>query len=239
MSTVAPLGPRLTTAVAATSSSPSTARVPRKRLRLGGRREQQVRADVRDQRASGPSAAGEERSDRGEIDADRGSGAACQLDGPPTGQSERLAEQRIDRQVDGVGVREPGRAQVVGCQQVRGTTVRDEAPLAAGRHEDPDPAGPGTGHARDMGCDAIAADRVDEGPSDGVSTDRGDQRRSCPEPAEPAGRGRGGPTLHERDTARNVRPGVEWERRSKDDIEHQVAQDDDRGTRRRAGSRRS
>ena len=57
--------------------------------------------------------AGQQRPDRGEVDADRGTGGTCQLDRPSAGQPERLAEERVDRQVERVGAREPGRAQVV------------------------------------------------------------------------------------------------------------------------------
>ena len=103
--TVAPCGPRLTTATAAKSSRPVVGIPTEERLRLRGRREHEVRGDVIDERAGCPPTAREQRADAGEVDADRWRPPAAQVDRPAPGEAQGLAEQRVDRQVDGVGAR--------------------------------------------------------------------------------------------------------------------------------------
>ena len=111
------------------------------RVGLGGGREQEVGREVRDERPGRPPAPGEQRPDRGEVDAHRGPGGTTQRDGPPAGPSEWLAEERVDRQVDDPGVAEPVLVQVVGAQPVGGAPVGHETAFAAGRHDHPDPSG--------------------------------------------------------------------------------------------------
>ena len=108
------------------------------------------------------------------------SARACQLDRAAAGQPERLAEQRVDRQMDGVRSREPGGSQVARREQVGRAAVGHEAALAAGCDDDADPAGPCAGATRHTGGHAIGPDRLDEGPPRRVATDRRDQRRSAP-----------------------------------------------------------
>ena len=89
-------------------------RVPAEQgLGLGRGREQDVRGDLVDQRAGRPTPAGQQRADRGEIDADRRARPRGRARSPRRpARLERLVEQRIDRQVHGVGAREPGRLEV-------------------------------------------------------------------------------------------------------------------------------
>ena len=71
VSTVAPFGPRLTTAVAATSSSPSTPCPPRNASASEAVANSRSGATVRDELAGRAPAVGEQRPDRREVDAHR------------------------------------------------------------------------------------------------------------------------------------------------------------------------
>ncbi len=150
------------------------------------------------------------------------------------GQPERGAEQGVDRQVQCVGALEPGRAQVGRVELVRRASVGHEAPLPAGRHHDTDPTGSRSRDARKVDGHAVGSDRLDQRPACGIATDRGDQRRPRPEPAEPAGRVGRRPALHERHPARDVGAGFQFAIGRQHDVEHQVAQDDDPCRRRSA-----
>ena len=122
---------------------------------------------------------------------------------------------------------EPGAPEVTRLEQVGGAAVGHEAALAAGLDDDPDPPGPGSGHARDAGGHAVGPDRVDERPARGIAPDRSDEAGLRAETAEPA-RGVGGrAALDERDPARDVRARLERPCRDHDHVEHQVAEDDD------------
>ena len=207
------------------------------RFGFGRGREQQVRRGPFDQSARRSPSAGQQRPDRGEVDADRHARVARELDRPPAGRSERLAEQRVCRQVERVRALEPRGPEVARLEQVGGAAVGHEAAFAAGLDDDPDPAGPGTGHARDARGDAIGPDRIDQRPASGIAPDRGDEARLRAETAEPARRGGGRAALDERDPAGDVRARFERLCRGHDHVEHQVAQDHDPGRpARRAGA---
>ena len=209
------------------------------RLRLGRGREQEVRGDVRDQLARRAATAGKQRTDRREINADGRAGPTGEIHGASAGQPERLAQERIDRQVECVGAVEPGRTQVVGRQLVRCGTVGHEAPLAARRDKDPDPARPCAGDPRHQRSDAVGPDGVDQGPTGRVATDRRDQGRSRPEPAQPTGRGGRRTALDQRHPTGHVRPGLQLAGWREHHVEHQIAEDDDaraRGSRRPSGA---
>ena len=171
--------------------------------------------------------AGEQRADRREIDAHRRAGATGQLDGASPGQPERLAQERIDRQVERVGALEPGGAQVVRRQLVRGGAIGDEAPFAAGRDEHADPAGARACDAGHAGPHAVGPDRIHERPAGRIATDGRDQRGPGSEPSEPAGRRGRRAALDERDPTRHVRPRLQLAGRGEDHVEHQIAEDDD------------
>ena len=146
--TVAPFAPALDDRHRGELEQALDAAAAEERLGLGGGREQEVRGDLRDERAGRAAAVGEQRPDRGEVDADDRARRARQLDRAAAGLPERLAEQRVDRQVEGVGAVEPRRPQVVRREQVGRATVGHEAALAAGCDEDADPAGPRARDAR-------------------------------------------------------------------------------------------
>ena len=124
---------------------------------------------------------------------------------------------------------EPGGPEVARLEQVGGAAVGHEAAFAAGLDDDPDPARPGTGHARDAGSHAVGPDRVDQRPARGIAPDRGDEARLRAETAQPARRVGGRAALDERDPAGDVRARLERPCRDHDHVEHQVAEDDDPG----------
>ena len=126
------------------------------------------------------------------------------------GIPERLAEQRVDRQVEGIA---PPRTTTAwrssGRELVGRAAVGDEAALAVGRDEDADPPGPRSRDAHDARRHAVAPERLDQRPAGRVAPDRRDQARARPEPAEPARRVRRRTALDERDPTRDVRPRFE------------------------------
>ena len=151
-----------------------------------------------DQRAGGPPAVREQRPDRSQVDADGGTGGAAELDRLAAGLTERLTEQRVDRQVHDVGTGEPVRSQVVGTQVVGRASIRRRTsvarpgrrrhrsgPFASRRRGRPAPSRRRTGPPRQR-------------PARGIAADRRDQARLRSEPAEPAGGVRRRSALDER-----------------------------------------
>ena len=216
--TVAPFAPRLTLVDPAAADQC---------LGLGCGREQEIGRDARDERTGRAPAGGEQRADRCKVHADRGVGCPRELDRAPAGEPERRPEERVDGNVDRIRALEPGRSQVGGVEQVGRSPVGHEAALAAGRHHHADPARPGARDARDADGDAVGPDGVHQHPAGAVATDRGDQRRPCPERPEPARRVGGRPALDQRHAPGDVRARFEVAFGRQDDVEHQVAEDDD------------
>ena len=160
-----------------------------------------------------------------------------ELDRATAGLAERLAEQRVDRDVEGVDPGEPGRVEVLGMEPVGGGTVGHERPLPAGRDHDTDPPGADARDANGSHADLVGAHRLDERASGRVPPDRRHERGFRPEPAQPAGGRRRRPTLHERHRAGHVGAALERALGPQDDVEHQVADHDDPwGRGRAAGS---
>ena len=185
----------------------STVASAEQRLGLDGGREQHVRRDVRGRSAQGRApAVGQQRPDRREVQADASPRRPGQLDRPPAGQPERLAEQRIRRQVDEVGAGEPRRARGRPAR-ARSAAPRSatKRPLPARRDEDPDPAGPRARRRARRGRDPVASSASTQRPP---AARRARPRRPAsvraPSRAEPAGRGRRRAALAQRDAARHV-----------------------------------
>ena len=79
-------------------------------------------------------AEGEQRRGRREVHRDERARRAAEPDRLHAGPPERLVEQRVRGQVDGVGALEPVGLEVLGAQQERGAAILDERALAvAGR----------------------------------------------------------------------------------------------------------
>ena len=226
-----PLSPRLTTAIGAYSSRPSTAYRAQQRLGLRRRREQQVRGDVR---RSSARAARRPWASSGPIEARSTLTTrvlrACELDGR-AGRRAPAAPRAASRPAGG-GHRSRGTRRD-GCRRGRaGPRRRDRrrttAPRRARRARRSDPSWrPGRGSR--AGRRRSRANGIDERAAGRVATDRGDQRRPGAEPAEPAGGVRGRAALDQGDAAGHVRAELERPGGSEDDVEHQVAQDDDPG----------
>ena len=236
--TVAPRAPRLTRTSGASADQPAQVRAVQQRLRLGSGGEEDIGCGVANESLRRAPAAGEERPDGREVEADERARAARELDRPPARQPERLAEQRVGRQVEEIA-REATRLQVRRRQPVRGRPVRDERALAAGRDDDPDPARPLAG---DAGC----ADARRRRPRTASTSARPNVSRPTaqtsvdprPETRQPACRrsppirpGAARPAPARRSRSRGRAPG----RRRVDD---EVAEDDDPRWRRAPAARR-
>ena len=123
---------------------------------------------------------------------------------------------------------QPGRRSA-GPELVGRAAVGDERPLAAGATRTPIRPVREPATRRTRGVTPSRPDGVDERPARPC---RGRPRRRAglrAEPAEPAGRVGGRAALAERDPARDVRPGLERSGRREDDVEHEVAEDEDPG----------
>src|SRR5439155_14988199 len=123
----------------------------------------------------------QERPDRREIETDERPAAPRELDRPTAGAAERLAEQRIHRQVkqrDG----ERACGQVGDAEAIRGSAVRDERSLAARRHQHADATGSLPGDAGRADTNTLTPERGGERPALGVSTDRAHELLPGPEP---------------------------------------------------------
>ncbi len=203
-------------------------------LGLRGGREQDVGGDVRDEPARRPATASEQRADRREVEADRSSCRTTELDRPSAAVAERLIEERIERQVNGIRAGEPRRLQVGRLELERRRAVGHEGSFAVGRHDDTDPPRPSAGHADHARRHAIGTDDVDEGPAGRIPADRGDQRCSCPQTAEPPRCRRRRPALREEHPTGDVGPVLERAVRPQDDVDHEVAHHHDPRPARRA-----
>src|SRR4029078_10325808 len=112
---------------------------------------------------------------RGEAELAERAGSRARLDGRPAGATQRLAEQRVGREMEEVHVERPG-GQIPRRKSIRGAAVRDEAPSPARRNMHPDPAGPLPGDAGRAEANALVADRRGERPSLRVAAHRADAR---------------------------------------------------------------
>ena len=198
----------------------------------------QVGGDLLDKGHGRLAAAFEQRADRGEVNAHERARLARQRHGSPGGQAQRLAKERVHRQVQPVGAGEPLGSQVVRSQLEGGAAVGHEGTLTVGRDDDADAAGPRPGHADDPNLHAIAAHGIDQRTARGIPADRRDQGRPCTEATEPARGVRRRATLDERDPAGHVGRALEGAGRREDDVEQEVAEHDDarRAARRRDGT---
>ena len=106
------------------------------RPRLVLRREQEVRRRVLEQAQRGAAALREERGRRARRRRVTSAPASCasRVAAMP-GEPERLVEQRVRREVDGVGAGEPLGLEVLGTEPERRAAVLDERALAARLHE--------------------------------------------------------------------------------------------------------
>ena len=237
-----PRGPRLTTASGAIVEQAAEVAPAEQRLRLDARSRtgRPARRRGRGRSAARRPSARSGPTD-GEVEADTSAPAARARarSARRPASTERLAEQRVRRQVEEVD------AEPVGCRSAG--AQRDRRPrrsatkraLAARRHEDADPAGPLPGDAGRADADAVAsrarrrapAPRRRGRPRRRASIGRRAARASGPSsPRSRPGAARRGP-------ARRC-PISSGRRRREHDVEHQVAEDDDarRARRRDAAS---
>ena len=213
----------------------------RRPARPSGRRRRAARGARRPSRTGGPgatsrtsaSAAPRPSARSGPIEArsrlTQCPGGSRQAHGRAAGRPERLAEQRVRRQVEQVGALEPGAPQVRRRERVGRASVGDERALAVRTRRAPRSGRSGRrrpgGRGRD--ADRPAAPRRAPGPAASRPTER-DERRSgrraapasgrCSPPSRPGG-ARPGPGR--RSPVASGRPGAS------DDVEHEVAEDDD------------
>ena len=144
--TVAPFGPRLTTAAARTPAThPRAGRrgAPRPRLAVANSRSG---ATSRDQRPRRAPAVGQQRPDRGEVDADERTRRACQLD-RRAARRPRAARRAASRPAGGAHRRRANQAARRSSGRSWSAAPRSATKLRSppGRDEDPDPAGPRAG----------------------------------------------------------------------------------------------
>ena len=161
----APLRPRLTTAIGASSSSRSSYLLPISALASSRLANSRSGARVADQRDPVPATEGEQRRGGREVDGDERTGRAAQPDRLHAGPPERLVEERVGREVDGLGAGEPVGLEVLGAQPERGATVLDERALAVGLDEHADPPGPRARHAHGPHGHAVVGCRRDQCPA--------------------------------------------------------------------------
>ena len=210
MRTVAPLRPRLTTAIGATSMRPSSSCLDPTSARDSSRV-----ANTRSGRTSSSSASAARRpfASSGAVElrstvTSAPASRARRVAAMP-GEAQRLVEQRVGREVDGVRALEPLGLEVLRPEPERGAAILDEAALAAGLDEHADPARRRAGDPDRADLDAVAGDGRDERPADRVATDRAHEAAPRPEPAEPARGRRRAAALAEADAARDVGAALE------------------------------
>ena len=190
--------------------------------------------DRPDEPEGGLPAIGHQRADRGEVEADRRPGRPGQADRLAAGRAERLAQERIGRQVQQVGPVEPGRIEIARAEPIGRPAVRHERPLAVARDDDPDTAGRPAGDPARPHHHVLGSQRPDQGPAWTVPTHGADQLGRRSEAAEPAGRVRRRAALAQPDRARHVGSDCQGTARPEHHVEGQVAQDHDPGDRARA-----
>ena len=224
----APLRPRLTTAMGASSSS-ALARTSVPRSAFASSRVANSRSGaasrISARRAAGGRGRAAARWTRGPR-VTSGAGRAAEADRLHARQPERLVEQRVGGEMHGVGALEPRRPEVLGAQQERGAAVLDERALAVRVDEHADPRGPRAGHADRADRDAVGGRRGHQRATRAVATDRAHERRTGTEPAEPSRRRRRRPARAEQDPAPDVAAALDVALRRQDHVDHDVADDD-------------
>jgi hypothetical protein len=193
-------------------------------LDLGG--EEQVWTSGGDELTSCAAAIGQQRPDRREVDGDERISLPCQLDRPGAGSPERVAEERVRREVDQLDAVEPLGMEVVGSEAIRRAAIRHERPFTAGDDEDADAARSSTRDSRRPDGDAVALELLDERSAGTIATDGAHELRLDPEAREPAGRVRRRPALPNLDPTRDVGASFDRATCGEDDIEHQVPKDE-------------
>ena len=108
----APCAPRLMTTTGAKASSPSSAQPPRSASASPAVANRRSGATDRRSAWAAFCPAASKRPARGEVHADRRAVHPGQLGRPPPGRTQRLAQQRVGRQVQDVDAAEPGRLEV-------------------------------------------------------------------------------------------------------------------------------
>ena len=143
-------------------------------------------------------ATSQQRADRREIDAHEGHARrSSELNRTSSGIPERMAEQRVDRQVQRIDLGEPRRPEVLGSQPVRSPAIGDERALPARADKDPDAAGPDPRDPCRSNSNVVAPDRVHQRPPGRVAADGRHERHVRPEASQPTCRRRGRTALHE------------------------------------------
>ena len=151
-------------------------------------REEQLRRSVADEIGGRPPAAGEQRPNRRQVEADERPGGTGQLDRPTARETQRLAEQRVRGEMKEVRGEGAGR-EIVGPESICRRPVRDEAAFAVRCEEDADPAGPLPGDAGRAEADAVALERGRQSPAFRIPPDRAHERRPDAETRQPSRRG--------------------------------------------------
>jgi len=124
-------------------------------FRLAVAREEDLGRNALHQLARRPPAMRQQRPARGQVQRHERASLAGELHRSSAREPERLAEQRVGRQMEQIEAIEPASLEVLRPEAVGRPAVGDEGPLAVMRHQDADPAGPLARDTRRPNDDAV------------------------------------------------------------------------------------